>query len=287
MDADFNLVAAVDPDPDARSLFASKWGVPCFSSLRGLLEECGGIDVFSICSSSESHAAMLTQVLASEPAAVIAEKPLTISVEESDEVEAAYAARRVPLFVNYSRRWDPSWVDFKAGIVSGRFGAFLGASAMYNGGLLNNGSHLLDLLVWLFGVESVERVAHDVVDRDAADPSVSFVVVTTSGAAVQVGCTTKEEYSVFEIDLYFESAVVSVESGGLAWRYRPIEPNSYFAGYRAPARADAEDGRIAEALPALLRDVASHIRTGAPSPRSTRDAVEVQVWCKVIRDQLK
>jgi hypothetical protein len=66
-----------------------------------------GVDVVVIATPHDTHAELVIQALRAEKH-VFCEKPLALSSDELDEVEAAWAGSGRVLFVGFNRRWSPA-----------------------------------------------------------------------------------------------------------------------------------------------------------------------------------
>jgi predicted dehydrogenase len=161
----FTLSACVEPDAAKRAAFQQRWQVPAgFSSVQEVAAAGGQFDVISICSPTHAHAADIQSALALKPKLIFCEKPVTSQLQESQRAVQACADQQVLLAVNYSRRWSPEVAQIKAELDKGHWGAVRSVSAVYNKGILNNGSHMLDLLINLFGTLHIASVGKAVDD---------------------------------------------------------------------------------------------------------------------------
>ena len=107
------------------------------------------IDVLSICSPTEKHFENLVIACKAGVKKIWLEKP---SAENSKLIEKMIRIKNefgVKVFVNYFRRYDPSFIELKNELVN--IGNLVSISGMYTKGLRNNASHLIDLLIWLVG----------------------------------------------------------------------------------------------------------------------------------------
>jgi predicted dehydrogenase len=159
-------VAVADPD-DARA-----HAVPGVDVVAPGLDRLEGYDGIVVATPTALHRAHALAALDSG-ARVFVEKPLAASVAGLDELVRAGSGR---LTVGYNLRFHPPVERFRELIASGRagtpavvhawFGSWLpdwrpgseyrtgySARSELGGGILNDASHELDLLVWLFGTE--------------------------------------------------------------------------------------------------------------------------------------
>jgi len=163
------------------------WRVPHgFSDLEAFAASNIAVDVGSLCTPSGTHPALLRRMLALPMRLVFCEKPLSIGPDAGRAIAADYTHARRPLAVNYTRRWNRTFVGLRDDIAAARWGQLLSATGMYSKGVLNNGSHMIDLMRFLVGELEPVAVAGRRVDWSADDPTVDAVLRTAAGAAVHL-----------------------------------------------------------------------------------------------------
>jgi predicted dehydrogenase len=114
---DFQLVAAVDPNPVLRDDFARLYGAPAYENLSQMMAQVLP-DVVVVASPTPTHEGVLNQVLAQySPRAFLCEKPLAYEGAVGQRMVEACARARVPIYVNYIRRADPGVQEVKAHII--------------------------------------------------------------------------------------------------------------------------------------------------------------------------
>lgn len=280
----YRLRACVEPDADRRAAFQQRWEVERgFSSLDALRAEPQRYDVISICSPTPFHADDLRAALSLQPRLVFCEKPLTASLAQSREQAAAWRAAGIPLLVNYTRRWDSRVRALTEELSAGVWGRVRAASGVYNKGLYNNGSHMLDLLSLLLGPLSVLASGPARADMWEQDPSIPALLITADGVPVTLNCGHAGDYSLFELELVTERGTIRMENGGLDWQIRRAGPSSTFTGYQALGPAEHESGAIAGSALAAVKEIES-ILAGTATPSCTAvHALAVQELCEAIR----
>ncbi len=150
---DLRISCAVDVNRESLNRYSDTWNISTrFSKLEELLGTCLP-DIVSICSSSETHFATARSLLGhSEPPKVLLiEKPVTMTREQLDQLVALSKRSRSEIVVNHPRRVDPGHKLLQEIIAAGEIGDAVEGRFTYYGGWLNNGVHLLDLLIMLFG----------------------------------------------------------------------------------------------------------------------------------------
>ena len=103
--------------------------------------------------------------------AIWAEKPISISLAEADEMVAACQRAGIALAIGCSRAWNPMYNRMRELIDEGELGDLLQVIGFGQAGVSHNGSHLLTTVnrlakgrvQWVFGhMESDEAAAGDV-----------------------------------------------------------------------------------------------------------------------------
>lgn len=173
-----NLFAICDTNParlEIEGLKAKK-----YTDLKQMLAENPEIDVVNICVPSGLHA-RLTNIVAEEKRHIIVEKPMALTLEDSEEMLNAARIHGVKLAVVHPNRFRPAVQQLKEKMNHDSFGTLSHANATvrwnrnqayydqaewrgtkeFDGGvLMNQAIHDLDLLLWLMGpVESVQAMA--------------------------------------------------------------------------------------------------------------------------------
>jgi predicted dehydrogenase len=229
----YHLAACVEPDAKRRKAFMARWRVKQgFASLGECLESGAAFDVASVCVPTPAHAAQLEALLAFPVRAVFAEKPLTGAPADSRRIVAAYAKAGRPLAVNYFRRFDPAMRALKREIASGAWGRVHGAVGYYGKGLVNCGSHLIDLLAYLWGPLAPRAVIGWTADHAPNDPSLDAVLEGPGGGLFHLVATDSRAFFDFELQITTDNGRIAIEEQGQRLRVRRVKPSPLFAGYR-------------------------------------------------------
>ncbi len=275
-DPRFWMAACVEPDDALRAAFMAYWGIETgYADLDACMASGMAFDVASLCSPTEHHAADLKTLLTMPVRAVFAEKPLTGSAE----TVAAYAAAGIPLAVNYLRRWDAGTAGLRDEIAAGEWGRVQAVTGHYAKGLLNCGSHMVDLLHFLIGPLTAKSVVGVIVDYRDDDPTVSAVLETAGGAPVfMVGCDGREFFP-FEVDLVMEKGRVSLEDLGGNLRRRRVRAHRLYPGQQTLDDGVWTETHLSTALAAAVDGLYETLATGAPLASDGQSALAAEAVC--------
>jgi predicted dehydrogenase len=278
----FELAACIDPDEQARHAFAAYWDISRHGpSLESLGTIPGEFDVICLCSPTALHHTHLAAVLPLKPRVIFCEKPLTHSLKESSMWEQACQALGVTLVVNYTRQWDPSLNRKIDEILSGRWGAVRSAVGYYNKGVLNNGGHLVDLLLRVLGPLEVIAAATPVHDHWDNDPTVSGLLRSKDGQVpVCLVPAHAKDYALFELELICELGVIRMRNGGMQWDTQHAELNPHFSGYKALASVNSTDGEYFQAMTLAVTEIHQHLSQGTAIRSAGDHALAIQSICE-------
>jgi len=206
------LIAVCAGHPERAAALASTFNARVEPDVAALLA-CDDIDAVCICTPSGQHA---EQGIAAAKAGkhVLVEKPLAITLADADALIDACRTAGVYLGVALQRRTDPDFCAAREAIAAGALGrpilgvitipylrtqkyydsaAWRGTWTLDGGGaLMNQGIHLVDLLIWLMGDEVVEvqartaTLAHTIEVEDCASATLRFA----GGALGAIAATT-------------------------------------------------------------------------------------------------
>ncbi|MEL6529455.1 MAG: Gfo/Idh/MocA family oxidoreductase [Pseudomonadota bacterium] len=284
-DERFELVACVDPDKAGRELFAKQWNIAnAAGSLENLEAGPGAFDAIVIASPTQHHAEQLGWALGMQPKFVFCEKPIASDLERAQDIAARYSAARIPLAVNYTRRWAPDLVALAQQVHDGEWGTLISAVGTYTKGIVHNGSHMVDLLGMFVGEMRVHSVGPGWCDFWDDDPTVSAMLTTSDlGLPIHLVAGDAEHVTQFELVLNFERGEIAMRDGGMRIETRRVQDSKTFAGYRQLGLPESVAGRYPEAMTCAYANIADTLETGAPLASTARTAIEAHRICEEIR----
>lgn len=283
-DPRFSISACVEPDDNKLSDFLNAWNVPGgYRTLSDLAAAEDRFDIISICSPTAHHASDLERVLELRPRLVFCEKPVTGSLADSEALVARCNAANTELAVNYTRRWDSNIVKFTADIEAGRWGELRTVNGIYNKGILNNGSHMVDLLELLAGPLDVIRVGKPLYDHFEDDPSIPVWLQGRLGLPINLACSHADDYALFELQFVFSKGIVTMEDGGLQWRERRVCNSRTFKGYRTLESGNWLAGSYPGSMLRAVDNIYHTVTDGAALASTGETALAAQRLCERIR----
>ncbi|MFP4977433.1 Gfo/Idh/MocA family protein [Paenibacillus sp. CN-4] len=279
------LLAVVDSDPARAEEAARTYGCEALTDYRALLER-PEIEVVHLCTPHYLHAEMAEELLAAGKH-VLMEKPLAVTLEAAERLNAAAGRSRAQLGVCFQNRYNNSSRVIKEVAESGRLGRLLclkgvvtwtrssdyyekspwrGRWATEGGGLLINQTiHTLDLLQWFAGGEPV-RVRGSVT-TDALEP---YIEVEDSAhacfdfadgtRALFYGTNAYLANSPVELELVFEQGTL-LQRRDCVYLWRDGEETELS---RPAVTSTGAKSYWGVSHGTLIRDFYEHVREGRP-----------------------
>jgi len=164
------LVAGADLHTEQGAIFGERWGLSAqhiYSDYRDMLA-AERPDFVSICTTARHRAAIMKDAIEAGVKAIWAEKPITLSLAEADDVIDLGARNGVAIAVNCSRRYSPFLSEARRMAQEGELGDLLQITAYTECYISHNGSHAIEPMVdlvdgdvdWVVGeMESDEEAA--------------------------------------------------------------------------------------------------------------------------------
>ena len=275
----FDLAACVEPNVSKREAFKARWNIARgYADLAELDADTDTFDVVSICTPTHLHDAHLDVVRKLRPRLVFCEKPITPSLERTRHWVHHLALGGVLLAVNHNRRWAPDVVSLRDELKQGAWGTVRSITGHYNKGVLNNGSHLIDLIQFLLGpleCMSAGTPVHDFWDNDPSIPA----LLRCGSVSVQLCAGDFRDYALFELDIIASGGVISMRDGGARWTVRKAIDNPQFSGYRGLSEPAHLAGKYGESMRRAVANIHAALCDGEPLASTGVTALAAQQVC--------
>jgi predicted dehydrogenase len=282
-DKRFLVMGCIDPDFQRRKDFMKVWGISNgYDSINELAIKNIHFDVISICSPTHSHLADIDVALQLKPKLIFCEKPITSLVNNAEKLVEESKKLNILFAVNYSRRWDPDIVDLRENIKNRSLGHLRAINGIYNKGLLNNGSHMIDILLYLLGDLTIIQAGKPKNDFFLNDPTVDVWLEGPAGTPIYIASGDAGDYSIFELQFIFSSGVLTMENGGLSWRKRSIIDSKDFEGYRVLDQGKFSIGNYPQSMASAIDNIYRAIVKNEPMASTGDSALRTQRICENI-----
>jgi len=276
--------------PERFDEISAAFGAPCLAT-QDVIDH-PDIDVICICTPSGQHAEQAVRA-AEAGKHVLVEKPMALTLDDADRMIEVCQKKGVALGVVFQRRTEPVFQRVRQAVEAGDLGLlnlgvltmpYVRAQAYYDsapwrgtwsldggGVLMNQGIHLVDLLIWYMGDPVAIQATAATLRRDIeVEDTLTATLRFANGALASVSATTTAAPGfAHRLEIYGTKGAIQIEGEQIyAWTLvdghtptiEPLEPG------RAPDAGSGSDPRgiSPSGHTAILRDFMQAVREGRP-----------------------
>jgi predicted dehydrogenase len=205
-----------DLNKEQAQMVAKKYNGKVVDNLDIALKN-SSFDIVSICTPTSTHFNILSNVLKSKTSVIICEKPITVNYSELEQLRQMYSNSASKVLVNYMRRYQPSYNKLRN--ILAKFPeteVLTNISICYQRGFINNCSHAIDLLQFLFQKNFEPKnfiITRKEFDQFQNDPTISGQCEWLN-ASINIVGLQNIKYSHFEINLYYINKKIQIINSG-------------------------------------------------------------------------
>ena len=280
--SDVVLAACVDSDFGVAERFSERWSVSESFADCNDIPAGSQFDIVSICTPTAAHKSAVENVFRFRPKVIFLEKPVSLFADTSQALLDKCREQNIALVVNYSRRWDLLLADLRNGLDGNGEegpGSLRAVTAVYNKGIRNNGSHILDLLTGMLGRLTPEWAAVRPGNVRADDPDIDVVLMSDRGIRCSLISTDSADFAQFELTFLTAKGEFRMLDGGLRWSDRLAESSPEFVGYRKLGKETDRLGGYFPVMESAVSDVVMLAREGSDREydyRAAEQTVEIE-----------
>lgn len=278
-----DLVGFFDINKKAAEAAGKKWSCSVFVDLETMFQETQP-EIISICTPDEDHFSTLKKLVKYKPRLVICEKPPTTKVKDTKKILDLYKKSKIPVLVNYSRRFDSKVQKLKREIRNGKYGKVLLTHGIYTKGILHNGSHLVDLCRYLFGEVLNFKTIYVISDYKKEDKSVAGFLSFEKCPQFHLMVGDSRHYAVFELDILLEKKRFRFFDSGFNISVQEVKKNPLYKGFYCLSQPVVAETFLKNALLTLVDNAVSHLEYKKPLICDIDDALKTQEVCELLRD---
>lgn len=211
----FQLVAAQDVNVKARRLFLRqakkfKQNPKIYRNWEEMIKK-EKPDLLVVASNAESHFEICNGAINLGIKNILCEKPISYSLKESEKLVEKAKRNNCVLFVNYFRAFNSSHSRLIGKIKKGFLGRIQSFDVKYSRGIFNNGTHVIDLLIRIFGkIKFAKGFKNPTRGAKEADPTISALLQFKDGLAGYVHGLNNDFYNIFEMDILGELGRIKI-----------------------------------------------------------------------------
>lgn len=227
-------------------------------------------DIVSVATTSSSHKDVVKAAAAKKTPLIMCEKPIAETIEDAEEMVAACNESGSILIVNHMRRFDPALSRVADMILKKKIGDIQSVRCLYVNGLMNTGSHIIDMLHWYFGeIKWVLAVPNGQEPTYGKDVLVNAIIEFESGVQATLQSLDSKHYAVFEIEVFGKTGKISITGLGQIIDVIGLRESMQYRTYMELNPEKVE--RIADEGRSFFSSMAEHLVSvlDGASPKST------------------
>ena len=226
---DFLLVGGVDPIPKLREKFTDKYNQKAYEDLSYALEYCKP-EIVIVSTPIKIHSHTFEQLLnCSSLKLILCEKPIAETMDEAKSMLKKAKYKNISVAVNYIRRFDQGVQELLERIKSGKLGFPLHSYVSYRKGIINNGSHFLNLLTPILGEMQKINIITKGRLWDGWDPEPDLKIEFERGYSFFLS-GHEEDFSYSQMEIFGPKGKALLNKDGRIFWWSK-EQNSSFEGY--------------------------------------------------------
>lgn len=278
----FQLLGFVDIDPSKAKKAAAVWSCQAFDSINQAFIQ-NQIDIVCVATPDRTHELVLLELTKYPQRLVLTEKPLTLNFAGAKKLINIYKQKKLPMVVNYSRRYIEEFSNLQDDINDGLYGKFNTGTGYYGKGLLHNGSHLIDLVRQLVGEVVHSQKITIINDYEISDPSVTAKLSFDNGGELIIQAIDSRLFTVFELDLFFSNGRIIIRESGVSLESYKVKVDPNVPGYKKLVKVDLNEINLFKALPNLVTEIYEHLTVNKELKYNAIEALKTLEVCELIK----
>lgn len=267
---DTELVGVAEAMNERREKAVKELGCAGYATVAEMLDKAKP-DIVSIVTQPMQRCELTLQCAAANSVkAITAEKPMAMNIAEADQMLAACVKANIILTVSQQMRFCPEFVSVQEAIARGDIGKVEFLRGVSYGNLMNQGTHVLDMIRWFAGEPRIEWVQSSWAEpegyRDVGSPAPMWMIcyIAFEGgirACMENGLLYQKAGGVFYHD-WLQKRVAAIGSEGFAEARVAGYGKVLSAGKSGWQMTPADNKTWDAATPAYIRELVECIRTG-------------------------
>jgi len=204
----FQLVSVCDINIKNLSAFKKNKKIKKYSDYKQMIKN-HFFDLIVIATPNDTHYKILNYINNFKVKYIFCEKPLTENYLKITKIISKNKFSKIQ--VNYSRRFNLQLNDLKQLIKQNYLGQPKHVFIKYNRGLINNGTHFIDMILWFFGKPIWSKIIKKNSSRSINnDYDLDFIFYYKNKLTVHFHCYDIKNINIEEIDMIFSKGKIFI-----------------------------------------------------------------------------
>lgn len=170
------------------------------------------LDIVSICTHADSHYQIVEKAVKAGVKGIFLEKPISNSLYNAKKIINICNKNNVKLQIDHQRRFSKFYHNVKQIIDNNKIGNIKRINAYYGNGILNTGTHLMNLINFLSGdILWVQGKKSKFLSSLKNDPNVDGNFLFKNGALGNIQAIDSTIFRILEIDIIGETGRITLD----------------------------------------------------------------------------
>lgn len=221
------LVSLCDIDQNKLSKYGNKYNVTELFSDHKEMFQRSELDCVSICTLADSHLEIVKEAAKNGIRGIFLEKPISNSLTDAAKIIEICSKNNIKLQIDFQRRFNTFYHNVKEILKSKQFGKVQHCSIYYGAGIANTGSHLFDLIRFLFGdIASVRGAYSQNASSNSSDPNIDVKITLKNGICCLMHGIDVSNYGILEMNILGSNERLRLDLAKSTGEYFQISNNS-------------------------------------------------------------
>lgn len=161
------------------------------------------LDIVSICTLVNTHFKIVKKAIKHGVRGIFLEKPMTDSLENGKKIVELCKKNNICLQIDHQRRFIPVYHQIRDFLVHEKLGKIQHVNVYYGSGVANTGSHLFDILLFLFeNVKSVDGRYSYNPSNNKVDPNIDAKITFKNNVLCSINSLDVSHYGILEMNIF-------------------------------------------------------------------------------------
>ena len=206
------LIALCDIDKKKLKKYGKKYCVTNMFTDYNEMFKTMHLDCISICTLAASHLELVKKAADYGIKGIFLEKPMSNSLKNAQKIFQICKKKNISLQIDHQRRFHPIYYKIKEWLNKRKLGNIQIINIYYGAGIANTGSHMFDLLRFLFGeVRNVQSFFSKNESGNLLDPNLDIILEFTNSAICKINAVSYKNYAIFQIEILGTNGLIKLD----------------------------------------------------------------------------
>ena len=217
-----DLVALCDIDKSKLKKYGKKYSISkLFDDPNDLFENVD-LDCVSICTRADSHLDLVKIAAKHGIKGIFLEKPIGNSLQNSLKIIEICKKNNIKLLIDHQRRFDPFFLHLK-NFINNKIGKIQMINVIYGAGIINTGTHVIDLLRYFFGeIDSVNASFSQNSSCNSTDPNIDGKIIFKNKVTCFLHALDLSHFGFLEMQIFATNSVLKINLTNNTVEYQSI-----------------------------------------------------------------